>query len=124
MVAVAMSFLNRHISRDWLWRLGQCAGCHQLPERSFFWRGRQFPVCARCTGVVIGQVASVILIFLFRPPAYVPVICCGILFADWFIQYIGLRPSTNIRRCITGIFGGYGMATLSMLTVIFLYHKI
>jgi uncharacterized membrane protein len=25
--------------------------CHQLPDRSFFWGGQQFPVCARCTGL-------------------------------------------------------------------------
>ncbi len=27
--------------------------CHQLPERSFFWDGHQFPVCARCTGLYL-----------------------------------------------------------------------
>lgn len=25
-------------------------GCHRRPERSFFYKGRQFPICARCTG--------------------------------------------------------------------------
>ena len=27
--------------------------CHQRPERSFFWDGHQFPVCARCTGLYL-----------------------------------------------------------------------
>lgn len=27
--------------------------CHQLPDRSFFLDGRQFPVCARCTGLYV-----------------------------------------------------------------------
>ena len=27
--------------------------CHRIPERSFFFRGHQFPVCARCTGFYI-----------------------------------------------------------------------
>ena len=27
--------------------------CHQIPERSFFWAGQQFPVCARCTGLYV-----------------------------------------------------------------------
>ena len=32
--------------------------CHQRPERSFFWDGQQFPVCARCTGLYLsGAVA-------------------------------------------------------------------
>ncbi|MGG7175281.1 DUF2085 domain-containing protein [Clostridium neonatale] len=28
-------------------------GCHQLPDRSFFIRSYQFPICARCTGNVV-----------------------------------------------------------------------
>jgi len=27
--------------------------CHQLPGRSFFLDGHQFPVCARCTGLYL-----------------------------------------------------------------------
>jgi uncharacterized membrane protein len=27
--------------------------CHQLPDRSFFVDGHQFPVCARCTGLYL-----------------------------------------------------------------------
>jgi uncharacterized membrane protein len=35
--------------------------CHQLPARSFFWDGHQFPVCARCTGLYLsGAVALVV----------------------------------------------------------------
>src|SRR5262245_32801896 len=30
--------------------------CHQRPERSFFWDGHQFPVCARCTGIYLSGV--------------------------------------------------------------------
>ena len=43
--------------------IGRATGCHQLPERSFSFRGKQFPVCARCTGVFIGEVLG---IFLFK----------------------------------------------------------
>ena len=32
--------------------------CHQLPERSFFFHGQQFPVCARCTGLYASAVAG------------------------------------------------------------------
>ncbi len=28
--------------------------CHQKPDRSFFSCGRQWPVCARCTGLYLG----------------------------------------------------------------------
>ena len=35
--------------------------CHQKPERSFFWDGHQFPVCARCTGLYLSGALSLIL---------------------------------------------------------------
>jgi len=40
--------------------------CHQLPERSFFLGGRQFPVCGRCTGLYLSAVVGVIGWFAFK----------------------------------------------------------
>ena len=45
-------------------KYGKILGCHQKPERSFFYKGYQFPVCARCTGVVISSIISVVFSFL------------------------------------------------------------
>lgn len=91
---------------------GRSAGCHQMPERSFFIRGKQFPVCARCTGVFIGNILAYVMFFIYRLPPEFYVIGCAVMFVDWYIQYIGFRASTNIRRLITGIIGGYSLATL------------
>lgn len=90
--------------------LGNNSGCHQMADHSFFYKGKQFPVCARCTGVFIGQVLAII----FMSIAFVvnPIISISILLimgADWFVQYIGLLESTNTRRLITGLLGGFGL---------------
>jgi uncharacterized membrane protein len=35
--------------------------CHQIPERSFYFSGIQFPVCARCTGLYVGGIIGLAL---------------------------------------------------------------
>ena len=39
---------------------------------------------------------------------------------DWLIQYLGIRESTNVRRLLTGILGGYGIATTYLQVLAFL----
>lgn len=85
------------------------SGCHQLPERSFRVRGRQFPLCARCTGVLIGQgVALVSLLGGFLPSCSAGMALLGVMGADWSLQKTGICMSTNRRRFLTGIMGGLG----------------
>ena len=43
--------------------IGDNSGCHQIPERSFTIKGYTLPICARCTGVVIGQLITMIFLF-------------------------------------------------------------
>ena len=102
----------KNLTRERIVRLAGRTGCHQMPERSFFIKGRQFPVCARCTGVLAGNMAAYALFFIYAIPPEFCVLGCAMMFIDWFIQYIGIRESTNIRRLITGIIGGYSLATL------------
>ena len=92
-----------------LMHIGGRIGCHQRADRSFFYKGYQFPVCARCTGVIIGYIASVITIAFILPDLLLGLIFCGIMFIDWFIQFVKIKESTNIRRLITGVLGGYGI---------------
>lgn len=92
--------------------IGEHSGCHRMPDRSFFWRGRQFPVCARCTGVCIGQSAA-ILINLFTNISYlVSVLFLSIMGLDWAAQEYKLKASTNYRRLFTGLLGGFGLYNL------------
>ena len=45
---------------DWL----GYAVCHRITERSFIINGRQFPLCARCTGMYLGAALSLIILWL------------------------------------------------------------
>ncbi len=94
-------------------RLGSLSGCHQLPQRSFFISGYQFPVCARCCGVLIGQMLTVLL-FAFKILLGLPlaIIMLLVMFVDWFIQFIEIKESNNTRRFLTGICGGLGSWTV------------
>ncbi|MCC2174550.1 DUF2085 domain-containing protein [Oscillospiraceae bacterium CLA-AA-H269] len=90
---------------------GKHAGCHQRPDRSFFINGHQFPVCARCTGVLIGQCSALILYRILSLPAVILVSFCAVMFLDWLLQYLDILESTNWRRLITGTFCGYALCT-------------
>lgn len=95
-----------------LMKIGKVSGCHQLPQRSFCWHGYQFPICARCTGVLVGNIAAYSTFLLYAMPLQFCLLGCATMFTDWFIQYIGLRESTNIRRLVTGIIIGYALTML------------
>ena len=88
--------------------------CHRKPERSFFIKGHQFPVCARCTGFYTG-----LIVFLVWNRFYIhnydinTLIISMILMTpvaiDGLTQYFGPRESTNTLRFITGFIGGIGL---------------
>lgn len=93
--------------------------CHQLPERSFFFKGRQFPLCARCTGILIGYIIGIIYILVFRDLHIVIELLLMIpLLIDGTGQYLGYFKSTNIRRLITGILAGISTICLLRLAAI------
>lgn len=97
-----------------LWNFGKKMGCHQLPERSFFWNGRQFPVCARCTGVYLGELAAAFGHFLLGSCWRLDLAFCLVMLLDWGVQFLHIRKSTNWRRLVTGLLCGYGMMDLEL----------
>jgi uncharacterized membrane protein len=100
--------------KDKLWimlmQLGSF-GCHQLPERSFSFKNYQFPICARCTGVLVGQIAMIIQLVIFTIPIniFLCMLLLGIMFLDWFVQFLKIKESNNKRRLLTGFLAGYGL---------------
>ena len=83
-------------------------GCHQMPERSFFIGCYQFPVCARCTGIMIGYILSLLTVHFFDMNILVLLIMCAPMALDGGIQYLTKYRSNNFRRIITGLLYGYG----------------
>lgn len=88
--------------------------CHRIPERSFFIKGHQFPVCARCTGFYAGLAVYLIINFFYRHPYNMTVLIISMLLMvpvaiDGFTQYFGPRESTNPLRFVTGFIGGIGL---------------
>lgn len=100
-----------------LMRLGVRLHCHQMPERSFFWKGYQFPVCARCFGVIIGHILGIVSLFFIEFSIVLSIAFLLLMFFDWFLQYLGILESTNVRRLITGILGGFGIIVLPVQIV-------
>lgn len=90
--------------------------CHRMPERSFFYKGRQFPICARCTGILIGYLFGIIYIILskkmhilFEFSLLIPITIDGLG------QLHGYWISNNTRRLLTGILAG--IATIGFFRV-------
>lgn len=92
-------------------------GCHQRPERSFFVKGYQMPVCARCEGELIGILAALIAVWFLRPSYWLMAVMMVPMAADGLIQGLTEYESTNWRRLITGILFGFG---ITMIVIMFL----
>lgn len=121
---------GKHMSRLWtsvidfMWEACRYS-CHQDPERSFFYKGEQLPVCARCSGVVVGQVMNLILsakkIRLKNRYLLILLLPLGV---DWSIQEIGIKESNNKRRFITGILGGFAVFGFYINTFLWVKSKL
>ena len=103
-----MESLSRK-DRIWIASMEKCrkyCGCHQMPERSFFIGDYQFPLCARCTGIVIGHVSAIIAAFFCQVPIKT---IFGILplAIDGTVQKFTNYESNNRRRLVTGFLYGF-----------------
>jgi uncharacterized membrane protein len=100
-------------TRIWisLMRMGSKTGCHQMNDRSFSFKGFQFPLCARCTGLLLGQITGILLSVFFIKCDIRLLFCLAVfstllLGADGVGQLKKLWISTNPRRLVTGILCG------------------
>lgn len=93
--------------------LGDNSGCHQRADRSFYCKGIKFPLCARCCGVLIGQISAIIIHIIGIPITnFQSLSLVSVMGIDWGLQETKLKESTNTRRLLSGICGGLGIYTL------------
>ena len=85
--------------------------CHQLPERSFFFRGMQFPICARCTGIVLGLLLGPLPCAFGLYNVCFSLMLASILVIDGYTQLKGWRKSTNTLRFLSGLLFGYSLVS-------------
>ena len=108
-----------------LMNVGKIFGCHQMAERSFFVKGYQFPVCARCTGVLIGEIMTIIAMIIgMRMKTSIAITLIAIMGLDGGLQYKKILYSTNIRRLLTGICAGMGLTHFYYLMITFIVNII
>lgn len=87
--------------------------CHQIPERSFFIAGRQFPLCARCTGIFTGILLfPIFLVLKINPPFLFNIFFLIPLILDGSVQLIFCLMSNNPRRFITGLLYSFGFLNI------------
>ncbi|WP_051271893.1 DUF2085 domain-containing protein [Shimazuella kribbensis] len=84
--------------------------CHRRADRSLFFHGKQFPLCARCTAIYAAYLILPIFAFI---PKTIYFLILGILFQvpmfiDGYTQLRQWRESNNYLRVITGFISGIG----------------
>jgi uncharacterized membrane protein len=94
------------------YRLAYIVGCHQRADRSYFIRGRQIPLCARCLGIVGGC----LLAPMCDLRVTVSILLLVLMVVDGLIQSRGFRESTNLSRLLTG--GGFGIGSGVLLLLV------
>ena len=74
------------------------------------------PLCARCTGELIGIIIAAFTYAAWTPPIAVLVMIMLPLIIDGSVQLKTSYESNNIRRLWTGILFGYALCTLFVMS--------
>ena len=92
-------------------RLAHLIGCHQRADRSYFIRGRQVPLCARCLGIGIGLIIAPVAALVFS--LSISIVLLAPMLLDGGTQWCNLRESRNGLRLVTGF--GFGLGSGAIL---------
>ena len=93
-------------------------GCHCRDDRTFHYKGEKFPICARCTGELVGIILSIFSCVFFRISISAIVILMLPLILDGVVQMFTSSESNNFKRFVTGLLFGYGLFMLISVSTI------
>jgi uncharacterized membrane protein len=87
--------------------------CHRMQSRSLTIKGHTLPLCARCTGILLGYLFFPLL-FLFEVnfPLWLGIALNLPMVLDGWTQKRKLRLSNNPLRVTTGIVSGLGQSII------------
>jgi uncharacterized membrane protein len=98
------------------------AACHQIPERSFHFRGFPLAVCARCVGMYVGAAAGLLAYPLLRrplartdaPPRAWLLLAALPTSLDFLLGVLGFWENTHASRFSTALLLGAASAFFIM----------
>ncbi len=112
----------------WLKCMHICAkywGCHQMLARSYSIGNYQFPLCARCTGLLIGYFTeSVFFLIDINFDILTSVMLVIPTFLDGMLQLLTSYESKNVIRLSTGYIAGIGILSFVIEVIKFLWGEI
>ncbi|MGH7571913.1 MAG: DUF2085 domain-containing protein [Gemmatimonadota bacterium] len=98
--------------------LALALGCHGNPDRCLKIGGWRMPVCARCVGIVAGNLAALPFFALKGLPGTGPILLGAALLLpgalDGGLQAGTRYRSANGRRILTGLAAGFGQALIAV----------
>lgn len=98
--------------------------CHQMPSRSFFIAGHQFPLCYRCTGLLIGNLIFISAVYWYiMPRLRVAIVLSLPMLIDLLFQNLILWSGINILRLISGICFGVGFPSMIIIVLSLIFNK-
>lgn len=102
---------------------GRYWGCHQLPNRSCFINGYQFPLCARCMGILFGMLVAVTIIIIDKAVldlfsySQLAVLLLPMII-DGSIQLATSYESNNLKRVLSGFLFGVCIMGIVFKTIL------
>lgn len=94
--------------------------CHRRPDRTLKFRGRYFPLCARCTGIYAGMLFIFLLHYFIKLDYGLNLFFLSLILMlptaiDGVTQLFKWRESRNSIRLVTGLLCGVGYGLLLIL---------